>query len=596
MTDYLHIIQNWATVSDGDCLRVKAKIYEIIPSWCESEKLGCVPAIDGQYVFYKDYHSFDEIQQCILYKNNEFILSDKSWRKYIPTAHQTLHTSTTQSIFNHLMTIVFFNYTGLYGSQISKQTYDGSTSFFLWFESKMEMDKCVQYCQVFNSVDNEIGDKETGYNFDSGKLMNRWDRWFNGEWDQMGKLGILDDRAYAESWNDPSTVYHERAYHITTCEQFIKELNDFKQVNFGCDICAKEDQFSNFFHCLDCINWVIEGTSEYPYHKESAYNECNDCHLNSTHSSSNPSHQVLPSTDPRVLQKYINLHTEVTNWKQSLADEYNDGELAKSKHAAETFEKLKLTLDKISHPDKVKIIDFIEANQKSSNDDQPFLVVKDPTLAFNIASIFGHMTVFTDPEACYRFLKTYRYSFSLLYLVGFDSEVSADIINICQSKYSAFKVMTTTDYIPPAINFISAIQTWDESPFDLQIIAFQYTGVSGLALKYYLKSNSEQVKLHVFWFQNKDVMWECRQYLQDLLDLDYNGNDIGKDDLKLILSSSPQTALLEPRKNQWNEGEFKNESVNEFQSQLPLTTLNMFSDELNYIQSNKVEKHFTRCC
>jgi hypothetical protein len=596
MTNFTQLINEWKNLSDENCQLIKDEIYKLIPIWNnEDNKISCVKALDSKYVFYKDY--FDDHSQCVLYdcQSEKFVLCDNYWKNYLPDGGSTvIKTFTTRSLDGKEIIVVFFKYTGIYGAQISKHIPDNSsTSCFRWFKDVKILEECVSYCETssdpsFSIVDNEIGHTKIYHNFDTEKLMDRYERWYNGQWAEMEKNGILDNSDYSSTWNNGSVIY-ELAFRTTDCNQFSQEITKFMDDTYGCDICNKHILFSKLYHCPTCITWNIDEPNNFghKYTSQIAYNECEECYIKTTHP-----HQLLCAKDPIVRTKYINQYTEIQKFYQQQNDEYRETEDIKKIHREEKIRELtaKLNLNK----DKDQILDFIQ------NNDSKFLVVKDPNVVFSISSTFQHLYIFTNILTFKNWLKTVcQWSIYLIYLSDLNIKDSADIINMCE--HTALKVITSSDYIPPAINMINAEQKCG-GEFYCSVIKFIHTGMIGIALKYYHISAPENIQTDIYWFANNDKMNECFDVLKNMLELGWTGSCFDREKLISILSSVSYKEKINLREKQWYDGYWQNQDLyqdeykNEYKNEFRILTLDEFNTKISFLKKHKFNKHFIRCC
>jgi hypothetical protein len=301
-------MQSWKTCADEDCEKIKTIIYKIIPEWTD-EKIGFVLALNDQYVCFREEGAFEIDEESVLYniKSGEFVKSEKNWRIHLPLAYQTIQTFSTKSLFGQEMMLVFFKETGLYGACIKK---DCSSFHHLWFENRNVMEECITYYKnntSFTMESESKGDDEMRYDFDSLKLVDRVNRWFEGGWKTMEELGMLSDAPHIEKWTIGYSTY-EPVFRTTTFDDFIRVFNDVKEQLFSCDLCHKECLFRNIMHCLDCVSRFVivkvfdddEGRTNDVIN--CSYNECMECHKKSTHE-----HAMTDASDQRLIEKYTQL-------------------------------------------------------------------------------------------------------------------------------------------------------------------------------------------------------------------------------------------------------------------------------------------------
>lgn len=578
MTELLSIIQNWSTSSDDECQTVNESVYKIMPEWSNS-KLMCTLVLNDQYAFYKEKCDTDgQSSQCVLYntKTGYFSLQNTSWRNFIPEHYQTIQTFSMKSLFGKEMMVVFFKYTGLYGVYISRNFGYCCETYFDWFENRKILDECVTYCQTNSSFTlelNEVGDKETEYSFDSLELTNRFDRWMGGEWKKMDENGI-------------NIVMHEKEFHVSTKNEFIDKLDKFREEKFRCAVCSKKDIFRNFFHCIDCITWKVVDHKNYNTVEQNAYNECQACH---TKSSDHQHAMVIPANDSNVLNKYLEQLNEVDIWNQKKMAEDEYTKSVQEKHFETQIGKLNNIL--MNCQEKQHIMDFV--NEK--NDYQKYLVIKDPNLVFEIGFTYGCLTIFAIPELFHKWLATVDvYDSHIIYLTGFTIEESSNAINICLREKSCVRIITSTDYVPTAVNLLYAFETWKDSFYYMMVIGFCHTGQYGLAYKTYTKISPDHIKKGLFFFESEDVMDECHQHLRQLIDFNCGRKKGCHKVLNQIIDSMSYANLLENRKNDWYNGEYH--KTKPFPAEITISNLETFKNEMNFIKPMKKQLlNLTRC-
>ena len=646
------IISNWVQSTDEECVQVKNEIWSIIPEWT-NEKVGCVQALNNQYVFFKDYYSYQNNEkvgpQCVIYdvETNKFSASEKCWRQHLPDGYKTIRTFTSTALFGNRMSIVFFKYTGIYGVQIIKANIDSgsSSSLLLWFENGSVIEECIDYCTnstnpVIMNEPNELGDKETHYTFDSSKLMDRYTKWYHGEWVKMDRDGINSDSAYSEKMA-LGTVIHERAFRTIDKDKFIKNFQNFREADFTCDVCRTEGIYSDFVHCLDCIKYTIKGEeSKYCYAVEQAYNECENCHKTSTHP-----HTMLSASDNLVIEKYKTQILEIKEWNALRNEEYTKNEKLRVEYREQKLTNLnKLLLEKNKSQTEIdEVIAFCEQKQNHNH-----IVVTDPAVVFAIAAVHNHLMVFTSYDLFDKWFQNHNaYENQLIYLNRLSVEESTNAINISKAKYSATKIITNTDYVEPAIKFICAIKTWDNNELDISLIDFVHTGVRAMAIEicsnadfeyccdpetcveqhaHLIEQHPEIIKnkenpinenqtivldkqneiseikqkekqyhySQIFWFENDEIAHECRKYLLSKIRFNFNGNDIGREKLTNLIQSSDYSEVSNEYVVAWFDGHDTNpDIIAEFRSSLDFITFDKFKNEFEFIESNKVEEHFT---
>jgi len=586
----LHIIQNWHSSSDEDCDKIKNEIYKIIPEWI-NEKLHCVIALDNNYVFYKNDYGDD---YCVLFniENNTFIKSDKHWKDHFPENTIVIKTISTKSLFGENMLLIFFKYTGIYGVELIKNhalSEYSSSSCTVWFENNKVQEECIKYYEnstqhIYNVISNEIGTKKIHYSFDTGKLMDRYERWYDGEWKKMEELGILYDDHYEEHW-DSNFVMHEYKFNTISCEKLIELFNGFKENNYYCNICNDEYTYSKIYHCLACINYEITNNK---YISTYAYNECEKCYKeNKKHE-----HELyLPCSNPEIFNKYMLRKQEMLDWTSKYEEECKN-----TKEIIENDKQNKIDILKniiIDNPDNSKIIDFLENNNN-------FLILPNTYLIFYITSIFKSCYLFTDYEAYKIFYKKNKTMFIfneyVLCLLGFSIEESSSVVNDFNKTKN--KIISTTEYIPSAIDLYHAVTTsnkeYDNSTIYVLMISFIHTGIHGLALKIYDTKDKNKIYTGSFLFVTKQDLIDCRKYVSDLINFDYNGNDITRDDLELLLKTNTNYDLLNNRKKLWYDGEWKNPDFSK-SSLINFTPIEQFMKEVGFIKTNKKIEHLTLC-
>lgn len=528
----------------------------------------------------------------VVYDQNtdKFSLVNKDWEEYIPSAYETIKTFETKSQFNDKMILVFFKYTGLYGAQLSRKNPSpgSSTSFFMWFKNDITLHQCIDYSlnSNFTIIDNDIGDNETHYSFDSGKLQDRIHRWHEGEWKYFNDLGIKSDSSYQEEWTMGS-IMHDDEYQLTNYNEFIESVNKFREKEFTCDECNKESVYSDFMHCLDCIKWYIDGNESYKYPIESAYNECYTCHKKTTHN-----HQLLPHSNTTIMEKYIKMNDDVKKWYCDQEKEHQRDYDIRKTHEEDKLNELKVILK--DNPNYNQIIDFVANRLESKTSEENCLVCKDPKIVFHISSIFTSMLIFTDADEYKKWFNrnTNAYSCTLVYLSTLDSIISPELINISNRKH--ITIITSIDYIPSAIDFQCGVETWNrdwqKSDVYCMMIDFNHTGTSGLAIKYYDKATPENIITDIFWFESDDLEKECRRYLQKLISFDYNNGTIGYSELKTLLHETPYKQILIDSEKGWYDGLFDNGII---KKELPFSTVDDFKNKIKYIKPNIIQQNYT---